>query len=209
MRYIFRNVVVIILLGIIGYQYYTYNFYPKVFNSNNNGINDITGYSVSNVTRDTIYENIYIEVESYKPQYIVKVDTVTVVLPMDIDSAKIFFDYFLKYTYIDTLNIPGLGLGYLTDIITQNRITERSVIWDYSIPKINQTVYLKPTPRNNLWVGGNVRTIGGDFINSLGGSVLLQTKKDKLYRVGAGVGTNPMAKVRTYMEFEYYWKLNR
>jgi hypothetical protein len=207
MRYIFRNIIVLLLISLVGYQYYIYNISPKFFKGNGVSTITIPGYNTTNTVTDTVYKEIYFEVENYKPIYITRVDTVKLVLPMDVDTTQILFDYFFKYTYIDTLSIPGLGNGYLTDIITQNRIYNRSIIWDYKIPTIIQRVYVTPTPKNNLWIGGNIRTIGGDFINSIGASTLLQTKNNKIYGLDIGIGANPMARVRPYLQFGYYWKI--
>jgi hypothetical protein len=207
MRYILRNIIIIILIGIIGYQYYIYRFSTSSLDDIEIINIDGTDFSVVDRIRDTVYVHVYTEVEKYVPKYITRVDTVKLILPLSIDTAKIFFDYFLKYTYSDTLNLKGLGRGYLTDVITQNRIQSRSIIWDYSIPVSTETIMIKPVPKNTLWVGPDLRIIGGDFINSVGGSALLQSKRDKLYELELGVGANPNGKIRPYIGFGYYWKL--
>lgn len=203
MRYILRNIIIVILIGIIGYQYYVYSRYTP----GETIVVDGDEFEVIDRQIDTAYVEVFIEVEKYTPIYITRVDTVEIILPMNTDTLSILGDYFLSYTYIDTLKLEGLGSGYVTDVVTQNRIDTRSVIWDYTIPTRTQTIITKPVPKNDLYIGPTTRMIGGDFISSLGASVLLKSKRDYIYQVETGVGTNSGGKIRPYLGFGYYWKI--
>lgn len=140
------------------------------------------------VVRDTTYIEVLKEVPKYVPKYTLRVDTVEV--PADVDTVAILKDYYAEYVYADTLRLDSLGVGYITDTVTQNRITTRSLMWDYEIPVIKETTtithQLPPLRRNELYIGP---VLGGDkqSISYIGLGLGLKTKNSKLYTVSVGL----------------------
>src|SRR6056300_938197 len=54
---------------------------------------------------DTVYIEKTVEVPTYVPKYITKVETLEVEIPVDVDTTAILKEYFAKYQVVDTLNL--------------------------------------------------------------------------------------------------------
>lgn len=207
-----KNIIIFILIGIVGYQYFLQSRYTP------GEVIDIDGeeFEIIEETPDTVYIETMIEIEKYIPVYQTVIDTFEVVNYIDVDTAEILKDYFRSYTYIDTLELDGLGYGYVTDVITKNRIDNRSVLLDYTIPTITNTIVTRPIPKNEFFIGPEFRAVWGELINSFGGSIILKSKRDYIYKLSTGVGnvqvingtgTSVDSKIRPYLGVGYYWKI--
>jgi hypothetical protein len=108
---------------------------------------------------DTVFTEVLKEVPKYVPTYIDRVVRDTVEMPLDVDTLAIIEDYFARYIYSDTLKVDSLGFGYITDTVTENKIVERSVKWDYRIPSIRETItttiQLPPKRKRRIGTGSN------------------------------------------------------
>ena len=166
-----------------------------------------------------------IEVPKYVPKYITKDETVTVEVPADVDSLKVVEDYYAKYIVKDTLNLtydfgpeitidslgtkpnPSLGLGFLTDTISQNRIISRKIEWNFQIPTIYNTKIVKELPKRELYYGLGAGFNKTDFIGSAKFGLLYKDKKDKVFGLDLGV-INANNNVTPYVGGSLYWKLS-
>lgn len=164
-------------------------------------------YELLKHTVDTVYEEIQVEVPTYIPEYITKIETVEVQIPANVDSLKIIKDYFSKYEVKDTLLLEGLGKGYITDVISQNKIESRSVKWDYKIPTILDTKIVKELPKNQVYVGLNTNFDQQNLINSVGAGVILKTKRDRIYQLNAGVANSITGETQPFIGGGIYWKI--
>ena len=168
---------------------------------------DGKNYELLKHTVDTVYEEIQVEVPTYVPEYITKIETVEVQIPANVDSLKIIKDYFSKYEVKDTLLLEGLGKGYITDVISQNKIESRSVKWDYKIPTILDTKIVKELPKNQIYVGLSTNFDQLNLINSVGAGVILKTKRDKIYQLNTGVANSITGETQPFIGGGIYWKI--
>ena len=164
-------------------------------------------YELLKHTVDTVYEEIQIEVPTYVPEYITKIETVEVQIPANVDSLQIIKDYFSKYEVKDTLLLEGLGKGYITDIISQNKIESRNIKWDYKIPTILDTKIVKELPKNQLYLGLNTNFDKANVINSVGVGAILKTKRDRIYQLNSGVSNSITGETQPYVGGGLYWKI--
>lgn len=109
-----------------------------------------------------------------------------------IDTTEIINDFFSKIYYGDTIKLDTYGFIIVKDTITQNRILSRNLEFNYKFPTIEKTITNNITipPRNQFYVGLEIGGSKSQPINYLGVNLLLKTKKDKLYNIGAGVIPN-------------------
>ena len=175
---------------------------------------------------DTIFVIKEVKVPTYVPKYITKVKTVEVEIPIDVDTLAIVEKYFATYQVKDTLNLsyefpngvtdslgnkpsPNLGFGIITDNISQNSIISRDVDWTFQIPTIYNTSIVKELPKTQLYWGLNGGFNREDVITNISGSLLLKTKKDKIFQLGLGVQNNSnIQQLSPYISGGMYWKLS-
>jgi hypothetical protein len=121
-------------------------------------------------------------------------------------------DYLAKVVYKDTLKLDeGLGTIALTDTITKNRILGRT--WDAKIKQreIKETLIVKELPKTQVYYGFNGGFNKTDVVSNIGAGIIVKTKKDKIYQLGAGVanrvvdGTN--GSLSPYIGAGVYWKI--
>tara|TARA_B110000503_G_scaffold81525_1_gene124642 strand:- start:5575 stop:6270 length:696 start_codon:yes stop_codon:yes gene_type:complete len=183
-------------------------------------------YELLKQTIDTVFVTKEIKVPTYIPKYITKVETVEVQIPIDIDTLAIVEKYFSTYQVKDTLNLayefpigvtdslgnkppPTLGFGIITDNISQNAIISRDVDWTFQIPTIYNTTIVKELPKTQLYWGLNGGFNREDVVTNLSTSLLLKTKKDKIFQLGLGVQNNSnIQQLSPYISGGMYWKIS-
>ena len=183
-------------------------------------------YELIKQTIDTVFVTKEVKVPTYIPKYITKVETIEVEIPIDIDTLAIVEKYFSTYQVKDTLNLsyefpsgvtdslgnkpsPNLGFGIITDNISQNSIISRDVDWTFQIPTIYNTSIVKELPKTQLYWGLNGGFNREDVITNISGSLLLKTKKDKIFQLGLGVQNNSnIQQLSPYISAGMYWKLS-
>jgi hypothetical protein len=168
---------------------------------------DGTDYELLDHKIDTVYRDTIIIVPKYVPVYSEKLVEVEVIIPMNIDSLAIIKDYFSKYEVKDTLILDGLGKGYLTDIISQNKIESRNIQWDYSVPIITDVKTVKELPKNQIYFGFNTNFDNVNIVNSISAGTILKTKKDRLYQLNVGLSNTTMGQTTPYIGGGLYWKV--
>jgi len=142
---------------------------------------------------------------------VIDVDTLVLKELVNVDTAALLKDYLAKVIYKDTLTLDGgLGTIALTDTITKNRILGRT--WDAKVKEriIKEELIVKEPARNQVYYGFNGGFNKADVVSHVGAGVILKTKKDKIYQLGAGVanrttdGTN--GTLSPYVGAGVYWK---
>jgi hypothetical protein len=179
---------------------------------------------------DTLYEEKIVEVPTYFPQYIEKLVEVKVEIPADIDSLAVIQKYYSSYKVTDTLHLKynfaealtdvdgnkpnsNLGFGIVTDVISQNAIQSRDIIWNYRIPTIYDTKIVKELPKNQLYIGGGVGFDKVNFLNGAKAGLIYKTKSDKMFGVDLGVTNNVLnpttgqSALTPYVGGSMYWKI--
>jgi hypothetical protein len=171
-------------------------------------------YELLKKEQKTVYIHINDTIKEYVPKYITKLKEIEVpVLPTKQDTLEILKDYYTNYKIEDTLQVSEYGYGYLTDIVSRNKIQSRSLIWDLKIPKVVETITVLEPPKNQMYIGGNIGFDKINFLNQVSAGLLLKTKKDKIYGVNIGVTQSTIDNISSSTEFtpfiggSMYWKI--
>lgn len=114
--------------------------------------------------------------------------TIYVEVPvMDTNAMhKYLEDYYAKRVFNDTFRI-NYGKIYVQDTVQQNRIVGRSFGADLLVPVVKESLTVEKPPKNELYLG--VRTDwgrSGNFV-SVGPTIFLKTKKQRIYGVGVNL----------------------
>jgi len=125
-------------------------------------------------------------------------------VPENVDTAAILKNYYTLNVYKDTLKLKD-SLGYIavTDSISKNILLGRT--WDAKINKIivDNKIYLKELPKNQLYVGGSLG-IEKPLYLMTGGNLMIKTKNDHMYGVGIGVNSQ----LNAYFQGTMLWKIS-
>lgn len=130
--------------------------------------------------------------------------TIYVEIPQAIDTSAILKDYYAKKVKKDSLELPdSLGYVKVTDTIFKNDILARK--WEAVVRKMTITdrMIVKEPNKNQLYIG---MTAGFDrvkLINYVGPTMILKTKKDRLYSAGFGYSHDG----RVSVQGGVYWKI--
>ena len=141
----------------------------------------------------------------YRPgKTIYKETPVFVSMPREIDTMVILKNYYSKEIYKDTLKLKD-NLGFITviDTISENKIIGRT--WNSKINEviIKDTKIVKELPVNQLYIGAVAGFDRVNIVNYVGPTLVLKTKKDKLYSLGVGYGTNKQITIQGGI----FWKI--
>lgn len=216
-----KSILLIILLIIVILQYFNSNKKKGDIEIINVGGKD---YELLEHNIDTVYLEKIVEVPEYIPEYIEKLVEVPVEVPADVDTLAILNAYYSTFKVTDTLQLKydfnknlldengnkpssSLGYGIITDIISQNKIQSREIKWNFSIPVVYDTKIVKELPRNQVFIGLNTNIDRINTINSVGGGLILKTKRDKLYQFNAGLSNNIQGETTPYIGGGLYWKI--
>ena len=130
--------------------------------------------------------------------------TIFVQVPMNIDTLEIIKAYFAKNVFKDTLRLPD-SLGYVTvqDTISQNKIAARQYFASVKQRTIKETTIVKELPKTKIFWGVGAGFDKPDFIHHVDVNLLINTKCDRLYNIGAGVDINKVP----FINASIYWKI--
>ena len=125
-------------------------------------------------------------------------------MPREVDTVAILKDFYCKEVYKDTLKLND-GLGYVSviDTVSQNKIIGR--VWNSQVNKIiiKDTKIVKKAPVNQLYIGAVSGFDRVNIVNYVGPTLVFKTKKDKLYSLGIGYGTNKQISLQGGI----FWKI--
>lgn len=147
-------------------------------------------YEVIKHTVDTLYVPT-IQTVYKRGKDIYRDIPIYVELPGHIDTVEVITDYYSKVVYKDTLKLKdSLGYVSITDTISKNSILGR--VWDSHINKItiNDKMIVKELPKNQIYLGSELGLNNQTVFTSFSPSLLLKTKKDRIFSVGVGIGPN-------------------
>jgi len=186
-----------------------------------------TDYELLEQKIDTVLVEKEVKITEYVPTTIIKRDTVTKIVPADVDTLSILKDYFASYISTDTLQLDyqfgeeitdgdgnkppsTLGYGILVDTISQNKIQSRKIDWVFKVPTIYNTKIVKELPKNEFYWGGAAGFNEQDVVTNVNGSLLWKTKSNRIFRVGLGVQNNSnTSQLAPYVDIGLYWKLGK
>ena len=174
-------------------------------------IKEIVREVPSEPIHDTIIEEVEVPYE-VKGDDIYHDTTIYVPTYVQVDTAAILQSFYVTNSFIDTLKLNNnQGFVYLNQTVSENKIASRK--WSATIkPKIVREPAPEPPPiKNQVFFGINGAISREDWVNSLGMGVILKTKKDHLYQVGAGVANRTVDGVsgefRPFLSGGVYWKI--
>jgi hypothetical protein len=160
---------------------------------------------------DTIIEEVIVY-EQGETILKLKDTTIYVTTIEKVDTSAILRDFLVYNTSIDTLKLlNNQGFVYLFDSISQNNIISRK--WSANIkPKIVREPSTEPPKiRNQVYIGMNGTWNEKDWVNSVGSSILLKTKDDKIFQIGVGVINRTLdgysGQFTPYLNGGVYWKI--
>ena len=162
---------------------------------------------------DTIPQEVIYEVEVEVP-YEVEVEKIVEVpapTPL-VDTTFILKNFYLKNFVQDTIMLSNnQGVIYLFDSISQNKVISRNFSATIKPKIVREPTPEPPKVRNQVYIGLNGSLSQDDWVNSLGTSVLLRTKNDKIFQIGGGVANRTFdgvtGKFTPYVTGGVYWKL--
>lgn len=144
------------------------------------------------IKRDTTVKTVYVKTtdsfyrEVPKPYRIV--DSFIAFEVQSVDTLTILRDHFASVFYIDSIETK-YGKVKISDTLSKNRLIGRGVVTDFTIPHttttITNTVQQKTT---QLYAGLNLQGSKENILSGIGGSLMLKTKQDRIYEVGALIG---------------------
>jgi hypothetical protein len=159
---------------------------------------------------DTVLVPVHDTIPEYVPKYI-KGKTEYIPVPANVDTLAILKDYYTKYSYNDTVKVNTYGSGIISDEVTQNKIVNRSIIWDLKIPIVKETITVKELPKNQIYIGGGVGLDKVNLFNQVSAGFLLKTKSDKIYGVSVGISNTNInslqPEITPFIEGSLYWKI--
>lgn len=119
---------------------------------------------------------------------IVKIKSDTVFLKK-IDTIRIVEDYSTHRLYIDTLFLENGNL-IIKDTLYKNKIESRYWVSNIKDKIITKETFITEPLRNSLYFGGSIFQENIFKINSISTSLLLKTKKDKIFILSLGIDKN-------------------
>ena len=162
---------------------------------------------------DTIPQEVIYEVEVEVP-YEVEVEKIVEVpapTPL-VDTSFILKNFFIKNFVQDTITLNNnQGVVYLFDSISQNKVVSRNFSATIKPKIVREPALELPKIRNQVYVGLNGALSQQDWVNSIGTSILLKTKDDKVFQLGGGFANRTLdgttGKFYPYVTGGVYWKL--
>ena len=112
----------------------------------------------------------------------------------------------VRNIYQDTILIDTCGKIFIYDTVQFNKLGNRGIVKNYTIPVIVKYVKVPAEPKHQVYVGGGLdgtyinKTVN---INAAKAGVLYKTKKDQIYGATVGVSING------YLVYglQSYWKI--
>lgn len=145
------------------------------------------------------------------PEYIEVYKTDTVLINTQVDTAAILTEYFTQNIYIDTLNLDthhgeSVGSITITDTVSQNKIQSRQFTSNILIPTktITNTTYIND---KGFYYGVGLG-INQQMLHSVSGEVLYKTKRNTIYGVGLGLGSDSQL-LSPVISGRVYWKIGK
>jgi hypothetical protein len=162
---------------------------------------------------DTIPQEVIYEVEVEVP-YEVEVEKIVEVpapTPL-VDTSFILQEYYVKNFESDTITLSNnQGFIYLFDTISQNKVISRNFSATIKPKIVREPALELPKIRNQVYIGLNGALSQQDWVNSIGTSILLKTKDDKIFQLGGGFANRTLdgttGKFYPYVNGGVYWKL--
>ena len=105
-----------------------------------------------------------------------------------VDTVNILKEFYTKNSHSDTLKLNNnQGVIYLNQTISENKVISTTFTSKIKEKIVREPAPLPPPIRNQVYIGLNGSFNQQEWLNTLGGSVMLKTKNDRIYSFGLGV----------------------
>jgi uncharacterized 2Fe-2S/4Fe-4S cluster protein (DUF4445 family) len=134
-----------------------------------------------------IHHTVYVK----KPGKTIRLDTVIYVKVPYLDSVQIDSieeNYYAKNVYTDTIAVDSIGYVYIQDTIQMNNIATRIFKADIKSRTVKETVTITKSSKNQVYFGP--RADLSNTYRAVGMGLILKTKRDKIYGIGASIGSS-------------------
>jgi len=124
--------------------------------------------------------------------------------PKGINKDSIVKEYYGVLVYKDTVKLKdNQGYVSVTDTVSQNKIVGR--VWNAHIKNqiIHDQTTIKELPRLQVYIGGIIGGSATDIISYMGPAIIVKTKQDHIYSIGAGYDSNNKLSVQGGI----FWKI--
>lgn len=157
---------------------------------------------------DTIHDDSTYEVLIPKPYPVYK-DTGSIKWK-DVDTSEILKDYYTKYYYIDTLKDDTSAFIQINDIVTENKLQDRKLIFQNRKPIIINTTItnIGEIPSTKFYLGAGFKTDINPILNNpqININALLVMKKRWAYEVEVGFPFNNIKNIN--VGFNAFYKIS-
>lgn len=195
MNTLFNNIKNILIIGLLLVVAGMFIFRPTPEKPDYSNYIEIGGEEYIKLAeqRDTVYETKTVTVPEYVPvpgktEYVEKI----VEVPAEVDTAKILQDYYAERTYNDTIPIDTVGTAYITDVVSENKIQSRNAAFDYTLPTIENTIFVKEKPKRKVFFGGGLGVDKQNIINNVKTGVLYKTRDDRIFGAHFGISNSDL-----------------
>lgn len=169
--------------------------------------------SILYAVHDTIVVDSLVEVE-VPVDVIVEVEK-PVLMYQPVDTASILKDFNTKNELKETITLPNnLGFINFVGLVYQNKLMTKSFEPHVKQKVIKDTVYTPIPNKNVLYAGFTGGYNKVDVVPNLSVGIMLKTKGEKIYHIGAGV-TNKVSEdglngnFSPYISGGVYWKISK
>jgi hypothetical protein len=176
-----KNVIIVVLLILLLLKCSSSNDKSNIQDKPNEVLNHTTDTVTVVDTKvvfkkgKTVYEKVFVEN---------KVEVPTLVL---VDTMSILKNYYSRVSYKDTLRLSdSLGTVSISDIITENKIFNRTFNASINQKIVKDTVSVKELPKTKIYYGPEGGFNHTNIVSHLGIAVLFKTKKNMIYNLGVG-----------------------
>lgn len=167
---------------------------------------DIIRETTYQVIHDTVRLAPVIEKQFVAGNQVKIIDTEWIDNTREVDTARILRNFFAT-NYYPYRYVTKYGEIIIQDSISQNKIRSRRVINNQRIPTVTttKTITLQPKPSWQIYIGGSL--LGGkeNVLSGFGPDILLKTKRDQIYQVGAYYTTQGTIAYRAGMLFKLHF----
>jgi len=148
----------------------------------------------------TLYKKVIVEK---------KIEVPTSVL---VDTMSILKNYYSTVSYKDTLRLSdSLGIVSISDMITENKIFNRTFNASINQKIIKDTVLVKESPKTKIYYGPEGGINHTNFVSHIGVAVLVKSKKDRIYNLGIGYSSQVVgSKLQSwtpYISTGIFWRV--
>ena len=122
---------------------------------------------------------------------------------------KILEEFMRSNVYKDSIGLHDssgnkVGTVFFNDVVTQNKITQRSPAYKLQLPHttITQTITKYQPQKRQFYIGGEIMGSQSSIFNGISAGLLYKNRKDKISGIEIGLANN-----QPFIGLKSYWKI--